>query len=111
MLSGAAAWWGVAAASISSLIVAGFFIGFAGQVAKVCGDTLVQEFIDEGNRGRVFALYDVALNVSLVSGVVFVAVLDPLGNQPGITAAAIGLGLIVTGLLYLRTQVPAVPTS
>lgn len=111
ILSGAAAWWGVAAASISSLIVAGFFIGFAGQVAKVCGDTLVQEFIDEGNRGRVFALYDVALNVSLVSGVVFVALLDPLADQPGITAAAVGLGLIFTGLLYLRTRVPAVPTS
>lgn len=109
--SGAAAWWGVASASITGLIVAGLFIGFAGQVAKVCGDTLVQEFIDEGNRGRVFALYDVAINLALVSGVVFVAILDPQATNAGLTAAAIGIGMIVSGLLYLRTRVPAAPTT
>jgi MFS family permease len=111
LLGGAVAWWGVAASSITGLVVAGFFIGFAGQVAKVCGDTLVQEYIDEGNRGRVFALYDVALNVSLVSGVVFVAVLDPQANNPGLTAAAIGLGIMASGLLYLRTRITAAPTT
>lgn len=111
IVGGAFAWWGVAAASIAGLIVAGLFIGFAGQAAKVCGDTLVQEYIDEGNRGRVFALYDVALNVSLVAGVGFVAVTDPFADSPGVTAAAIGIGLIASGLIYLRTRIPALPTS
>lgn len=111
LLAGVTAWWGVAAASVASLIVAGLFIGFAGQVSKVCGDTLVQEWIDEGNRGRVFALYDVVINVALVSGVVFVALLDPTAASAGLTAAAIGIGMIVSGLLYLRTRVTAAPTT
>lgn len=104
VIAGAVGWVGVAAASVISLIIAGWFIGFAGQAAKVCGDTLVQEWIDEGNRGRVFALYDVAVNVALVAGVAFVALLDPRAVNAGLTAAAIGLGMIASGLLYLRTQ-------
>ncbi len=106
-LAGVVAWFGVATATVASLILAGLFIGFAGQVSKVCGDTLVQEWIDEGNRGRVFALYDVAVNVALVSGVVFVAALDPQATNAGLTAAAIGLGLIASALLYVRTRVPS----
>jgi MFS family permease len=106
-LAGAIGWFGVAFATVESLILAGLLIGFAGQAAKVCGDTLVQEWIDEGNRGRVFALYDVAVNVALVSGVVFVAWLDPTAVNAGLTAAAIGLGMITSGLLYLRTRIPA----
>jgi MFS family permease len=111
LVAGVAAWWGVASATVVTLVVAGFFIGFAGQVAKVCGDTLVQEWIDEGNRGRVFALYDVAINLALVSGVVFVAVLDPQALAAGVTAAAIGIGMTVSGLLYLRCRVPAAPPT
>lgn len=112
MMAGAVGWFGVAMATVESLILASLFIGFAGQVAKVCGDTLVQEWIDEGNRGRVFALYDVAVNVALVSGVVFVAWLDPTAGNAGLTAAAIGIGLIVSSVLYLRTRITAaVPTS
>lgn len=113
LAAGVVGWVGVASAAVASLVVAGWFIGFAGQAAKVCGDTLVQEWIDEGNRGRVFALYDVAVNVALVGGVLFVAVLDPLANNSGLTAAAIGLGLIASALVYLRaarTTSPA-PTT
>ncbi|MEI2642824.1 MAG: MFS transporter [Candidatus Nanopelagicales bacterium] len=107
VVAGAGAWWGVATAAVWSLVVAGLVIGFAGQAAKVCGDTLVQEWIDEGNRGRVFALYDVAINVALVSGVVFVALLDPQATNAGLTAAAIGIGMVVSGLVYLRCRIPA----
>ncbi len=111
IVAGAGAWFGVATATVASLILAGLVIGFAGQAAKVCGDTLVQEWIDEGNRGRVFALYDVAVNVALVSGVVFVALLDPLGDNAGLTAAAIGIGLIASGVIYLRSKNPVAPPT
>ena len=112
LIAGVVSWWAVATASVISLIFAGLVIGFAGQVAKVCGDTLVQEWIDEGNRGRVFALYDVAVNVALVSGVVFVAWLDPLAENANLTATAIGVGMIASGLLYLRTRIgPTPPVS
>ena len=43
LIAGVVSWWAVATASVISLIFAGLVIGFAGQVAKVCGDTLVQE--------------------------------------------------------------------
>jgi MFS family permease len=111
VIAGVGAWIGVAAATVPSLICAGFVIGLAGQASKVCGDTIVQEWIDEGNRGRVFALYDVAVNVALVSGVVFVAVLDPQADNATLTATAIGVGMIGSAVIYLRTKLPANPPA
>lgn len=111
LVAGLVTWWGLIEASVASLVISGLFIGFAGQVAKVCGDTLVQEYIDEGNRGRVFALYDVAINLALVAGVLFVAVLDPTAARPALMGAVIGIGLVATALVYLRVRLPALPTT
>ena len=111
LIAGLVCWWGLITATVPSLVVSGLFIGFAGQVAKVCGDTLVQEFIDEGNRGRVFALYDVAVNLALVAGVLFVALVDPTADRPGLMGAVIGVGLVATAVAYSRLRVPAPPTS
>jgi MFS family permease len=56
-----------------SLIIAGAFLGWTGQSVKVCGDFIIQTAIDDDHRGRVFAIYDMAVNVGLVSGIVLAA--------------------------------------
>jgi MFS family permease len=56
--------------SIILLIAGAFFLGFAGQTIKVCSDSVVQAEVSDTHRGRVFAIYDMAVNVGLVIGIV-----------------------------------------
>ena len=55
------------------LLAGGLSMGFAGQSVKVCSDTLVQRFIPDDHLGRVFALFDMIVNVCLVAGIVTMA--------------------------------------
>ena len=48
------------------LLLAGFSLGFAGQAVKVCSDTVIQKRIPDTSLGRVFALFDMSVNVALV---------------------------------------------
>lgn len=85
-----------------ALITSGAFLGWTGQSVKVCADSIVQESIDDDHRGRVFALYDMAVNVGLVSGIISAAVfLAPSGRS----AWALGFIVIVlcSATLLLRT--------
>lgn len=56
--------------SIVLLIASAFFLGFAGQTIKVCSDSVIQAEVSDTHRGRVFAIYDMAVNVGLVIGIV-----------------------------------------
>jgi MFS family permease len=93
---------GLAVASLPGLLVEGFFVGFAGQAVKVCSDTIVQEDVDDDRRGRVFALYDVAVNVAIVTGLTAAAfAAPPDGNAP--LAAAWMVALAVVGAWWALT--------
>ena len=59
---------------VISLILGGGVLGWTGQSVKVCGDSIIQAAIDDDHRGRVFAIYDMAVNVGLVSGIVLTSV-------------------------------------
>ena len=88
-------------AGTPGLLVAGTAIGFCGQAVKVCGDTVVQRAIEDDHRGRVFSIYDVAVNVGLVAGICWVAFTAPAsGIAPGLTLA-IGALLLATAAWYL----------
>lgn len=78
--------------SIGPLLVAALSMGFANQASKVACDTLIQREIDDDYLGRVFALFDVGVNVALVLGIVAVAFTSP---ETGIAPVAI----VVVGLL------------
>jgi MFS family permease len=58
---------------VASLIIGGGVLGWTGQSVKVCGDSIIQAAIDDDHRGRVFAIYDMAVNVGLVIGIVLAA--------------------------------------
>lgn len=86
---------GVATASLPGLVVEGLFVGFAGQAVKVCSDTIVQEDVDDDRRGRVFALYDVGVNVAIVLGLTAAAfAAPPDGRAPALAAAMAALAVL-----------------
>jgi MFS family permease len=77
-------------------LVAALALGYAAQGIKISVDTLVQHHIDDGYRGRVFALYDTLFNVALVLAAVLTALLLPdTGHSP--------IAVIVLALVYALT--------
>ncbi len=90
------------------LLGGGLSLGFTGQSVKVCSDTLVQRFIPDDHLGRVFALFDMIVNVCLVSGITAMAVLSPTSGQAPLVYAAVGVLLVLASLWYLRGGSPRV---
>ena len=77
-----------------SVLVASFATGVAFAWKKIPVDTMVQESLPDGYRGRVFAVYDVAYNLSrLVAGAIAIPLLPRLGDAG--TVAAIGVVLVL----------------
>jgi MFS family permease len=97
--------------SFAALLAGSVSIGFAGQAVKVCSDTLVQRFIPDDHLGRVFALYDMILNVCLVGGITALAVVSPTSGQTPVLYAATGALLVLTALWYRRHQPRRVPVT
>ena len=83
-----------------SMILASFFLGFAGQAVKVCADTIAQETIDESFQGRTFAVYDTSFNVSFVIGVVLGTVLLPDSGRNAWFFISIAVLYAAVALLY-----------
>ncbi len=73
-----------------TVLLASFVVGLSFAWKKVPVDTMVQEAVPDGLRGRVFAAYDVVYNVArLLAAVVAILLLPALGEQG--TAALIGV--------------------
>ena len=89
--------------SFPVLLAGSLSIGFAGQSVKVCSDTLVQRFIPDDHLGRVFALYDMIVNVCLVAGIAWMALASPSNGQAAVVYFLVGVLLLVTSAWYWRT--------
>ena len=74
-----------------SVLIASFAIGLTFAWKKIPVDTMVQEAIPDGYRGRVFAVYDVAYNLSRVAAA-FLAI--PLLNAFGEAWAVAIVGVV-----------------
>ena len=74
-----------------SVLVASFAVGLTFAWKKIPVDTMVQEAIPDGYRGRVFAVYDVAYNLSRVAAA-FLAI--PLLNAFGEAWAVAIVGVV-----------------
>ncbi|WP_433890862.1 MFS transporter [Streptomyces sp. CA-111067] len=65
------------------MLAAAFFLGVATQGAKIATDTVVQSETDDGYRGRIFSIYDVAFNTAFVGAAGFAALVLPSdGRSP-----------------------------
>ena len=92
--------------TVPSLLAAGFVLGIASQGIKICVDTLVQAYVDDAFRGRVFVLYDVIFNVSFVAAAATGAVLLPVTGKSYPVLVTIAVGYLLTAAFYARASTP-----
>jgi MFS family permease len=84
-----------------ALLLAGAFVlGVSAQGVKICVDTTVQEEIDDRFRGRVFAVYDMAFNVTYVAAAAAAATLLPPSGKSYLVMALLALGYLCAAAAY-----------
>ncbi|MDO9486123.1 MAG: MFS transporter [Actinomycetota bacterium] len=86
------------------LLIGAAAFGFVGQSVKVCADTEVQLHIPDDHLGRVFALFDMIVNASLVLGITFMALSAPMSGQAPAMICIAGLLLVLTGVWLLTKR-------
>lgn len=102
---------GTYALSLPTMLLGAVSIGFAGQSVKVCSDSLVQRHVPDDHLGRVFAIFDMFVNVCLVTGITVMAFTAPATGQAPIAYTLTGVGLVATAAWYLRQVRRRVPTT
>ena len=68
----------VAFLSVPVLLVGAFALGIAAQGSKICVDTIVQRWVDDAYRGRVFSFYDVVFNAAFVLAALVAVLVVPV---------------------------------
>ncbi|MFJ1753723.1 MFS transporter [Kitasatospora sp. NPDC088134] len=86
------------------VMAAALLLGVATQGTKICADTLVQESVEDEFRGRVFALYDVLVNVAFVAAAGVTALVLPLHGRSVPVLVGLGVLYAVGALLYFRAS-------
>lgn len=104
LIGGATVISGAMVPSFTLLLVGALSFGFAGQSVKVCSDTLVQRHIPDDHLGRVFALFDMIVNVCLVGGIVLIALVSPTSGQTPVLYGIAGAALIATAWWYAGSR-------
>jgi len=80
---------------LAVMVACGFFLGFAGQVVKLCADTAMQIDVDDALRGHVFAVQDSLFWVSFILATTASAALIPAdGHAPGLALAGSAIYLV-----------------
>jgi MFS family permease len=88
--------------TVPTLLVAAFALGLTSQGIKISVDTLVQEWVDDAFRGRVFSFYDVIFNVAFVAAAVVAALILPQDGKSYPALALIAAGYAATAWVYWR---------
>ena len=78
------------------VLIAAFALGLATQGAKIATDTVVQSSVDDGFRGRIFAVYDVLFNVAFVAAAAVAALMLP---PDGRSAALVVTVTVIYGVI------------
>jgi MFS family permease len=94
------------------LIAAALLLGFTSQAIKISVDTLVQHYVVDAYRGRVFAIYDMLFNIALVIAAVLTAVALPENGRSPAAVVGVAGGWALTALGYFiraRRTTPSVP--
>ena len=103
--------WGAVAENFLALIIAAFSLGLAGQAVKVCSDTLIQRFIPDDRLGRVFSIFDMTVNIALVTGIVLVAFIAPQSGVAPVLYVITGVGLALASAWYWGKRKIVVPEN
>jgi MFS family permease len=93
-----------------AVLLAAFGLGLSAQGVKICVDTLVQLWVDDGYRGRVFALYDVIFNVVFVAAAAVGAFVIPVSGRSYALLLAVSAGYAATAVGYVAAgRIPPEP--
>ncbi|MFG2528580.1 MFS transporter [Streptomyces sp. NPDC048516] len=63
------------------MLAAAFMLGLGTQGTKIATDTIVQSTVDDGFRGRIFAIYDVLFNAAFVGAAAVAALMLPADGR------------------------------
>ncbi|MFJ5922696.1 MFS transporter [Kitasatospora sp. NPDC092948] len=83
-------------------MIAALLLGVVTQGTKICTDTLVQESVEDEYRGRVFAVYDVLVNVSFVAAAGATALVLPLDGRSAPVVLGLAALYALGAVLYFR---------
>ncbi|MGW1105084.1 MFS transporter [Streptomyces sp. NPDC002540] len=84
------------------ILAAAFILGLVTQGAKITTDTVVQTWVDDTFRGRVFSLYDVLFNVAFVGAAAVSALMLPPDGQSAVLVTGVAVLYAVAALLLFR---------
>jgi MFS family permease len=92
-------------------MTAALLLGFCAQGLKISVDTIVQYYVADEFRGRVFALYDMLFNIALVTAAVLTALVLPADGYAPVSVVVIGLAYLATSACYARLTARPRPVS
>jgi len=87
-----------------SAFATAFVLAFAGQFLKISADTSVQQNIDDEHRGRVFSIFDMVINVSIVSGISLYALSSGIREKTIPTVLIVSAALVLCAFLVQRAS-------
>lgn len=94
--------------TLSGIIASAFLLGCAGQFLKINSDTTIQRDIDDAHRGRVFSIFDMLINVSIVTGIcvftLFEVVRSELVLRVSIASTILLAVVMLTGQHYFKSR-------
>lgn len=82
-------------------LIIGFGLNLVSQGVAICSTTIIQEEVDDAYRGRVFAFYDVTVNVSFVAGAAIGAAFMPATGKSYPMLVVVAAGYLFTAIGYL----------
>ncbi|MGY3202835.1 MFS transporter [Streptomyces sp. TE5632] len=88
------------------LLIGAFVLGLTTQGAKIATDTIVQSSVEDGFRGRIFALYDVLFNVAFVGAAAVAALMLPPDGRsvPLVVTIAVIYGAVAVAIGRFERQ-------
>jgi hypothetical protein len=92
--------------AVGPMMAAAFLLGVTTQGAKIATDTVVQSHVDDGYRGRVFSLYDVAFNVAFVGAAAVSALILPPDGRSSVLIIALSLVFAAVAVAMTRVGHP-----
>jgi len=84
----------------TAYLAIGFLMYLTRQSVAIASVTILQEGIEDGFRGRVFAFYDMVYNAAYAIGAALFAVFMPFDGKSPAVVAVIAAGFLVAALAY-----------